>query len=90
MDNLLRERYENNMYELFRMNSKNIEAFGRRDIMEPFVMRNMGRRVMVRDRMGRRRTGMIDGVVPGRGMFIRNRFRREFVPFFLIATLFLI
>ncbi|MFF2754823.1 hypothetical protein ACFVR1_13865 [Psychrobacillus sp. NPDC058041] len=58
--------------------------------MEPFVMRNMGRRIMVRDRRGRRRIGMIDGFVPGRGMFIRNRFRREFIPFFLIATLFLI
>ncbi|WP_391121900.1 hypothetical protein [Psychrobacillus sp. L3] len=62
----------------------------KRDIIESFVMRNMGRRVMVRERMGRRHIGMIDGIVPGRGMFIRNRFRRIFLPFFLIATLFLI
>lgn len=59
--------------------------------MESFARRNMGRQVMLRERTGRRHVGMIDGIVPGRGMFIRNRFRRRvFFPFFLIATLFLI
>ncbi|WP_225986205.1 hypothetical protein [Psychrobacillus glaciei] len=53
-------------------------------------MRNMGSRVVVRERMGRRHIGMINGIVPGRSMFIRNRFRRIFLPVFLIATLFLI
>ncbi len=59
--------------------------------MESFVRRNMGRRIMVRDNMGREQIGMIDGFIPGRGMFIRDRFfRRVFLPFFLITTLFLI
>lgn len=59
--------------------------------MESFVMSNMGRMVMVRDNRGRRNIGRIDGFVPGRGMFIRDRFfRRVFFPFFLITSLFLI
>jgi hypothetical protein len=59
--------------------------------MESFARRNMGRSIMVRDNFGRRHFGRIDGFVPGRGMFVRDRFfRRRFLPFFLIASLFLI
>jgi hypothetical protein len=56
----------------------------------PILMRNMGREVIVMGRDGRMQRGFIDGVDPRRGMFFRDGFRRRrFIPFFLIAAIFL-
>ena len=58
--------------------------------MHNFIMRNQGRAVEVRDHGGRVHRGVIGRVDPRRGVFIHNGFRRSFIPFFLIASLFLI
>ncbi len=58
--------------------------------MQNFIMRNQGRAVEVRDHGGRVHRGVIGRVDPRRGMFIHNGFRRFFIPFFLIASLFLL
>ncbi|AIE60316.1 hypothetical protein [Bacillus methanolicus] len=59
--------------------------------MGNLVMRHYGQAVEVRDRFGRVHRGVIDGVNQTRGMFIRSGFRRRrFIPFFLIASIFLL
>lgn len=59
--------------------------------MNDFMRRYQGQAVEVRGRDGRVYRGVIDGGDPPRGMFIRDRFRRRrrFIPFFLIAAIFL-
>jgi hypothetical protein len=56
----------------------------------PNLRSNIGREVMVMGRDGRFQRGFIDGVDPRRGLFFRDGFRRRrFIPFFLIAAIFL-
>lgn len=51
-------------------------------------MRHMGRPIEVMSRDGRVFRGVMDGVDPPRGgIFIRDGFRRFFLPFFLIAAI---
>ncbi|MFY3792096.1 hypothetical protein ACOQFO_10520 [Ureibacillus sp. MALMAid1270] len=54
--------------------------------------RYQGEAVEVRDRQGRVHYGEIEWIDPRRGMFLRNRFnrRRFFIPFFLLASIFLL
>ena len=56
------------------------------------LMRFMGQPIEIRDRFGRMHRGIMDGFdPPRRGIFIRDPFfRRRFIPFFLIASLFLL
>ncbi|WP_017729219.1 hypothetical protein [Halalkalibacterium ligniniphilum] len=57
--------------------------------MHNLIMQHYGHEVEVRDHDGRVYRGSIDGVNQTRGMFIRDRFfRRIFIPFFLIASIF--
>jgi hypothetical protein len=58
--------------------------------MGNLVMNYYGEPVEVIDRNGRVYRGVIDGVNQQRGMFLRTGFRRRFIPFFLIAALFLL
>ncbi|WP_081485627.1 hypothetical protein [Bacillus methanolicus] len=58
--------------------------------MGNLIMRYYGQPVEVMDRYGRVHRGVIDGVNQTRGMFIRSGFRRRFIPFFLIASIFLL
>lgn len=58
--------------------------------MHNLVMRHRGQAVEVIERNGRVHRGIIEGVDPRRGMFIRSGFRRRFIPFFLIAAIFLL
>ncbi|MFC3882351.1 hypothetical protein ACFOU2_01930 [Bacillus songklensis] len=53
-------------------------------------MNYYGEPVEVIDRNGRVYRGVIDGVNQQTGMFLRTGFRRRFIPFFLIAALFLL
>lgn len=60
--------------------------------MHPLA-RYQGEAVEVRDRQGRVHYGEIEWIDPRRGgMFLRNRFsrRRFFIPFFLLASIFLL
>jgi small nuclear ribonucleoprotein (snRNP)-like protein len=57
--------------------------------MGNLVMKYRGQAVEVKDRNGRVYRGVIDGVNQQRGMFLRTGFRRRFIPFFLIAAIFL-
>jgi hypothetical protein len=59
--------------------------------MHPLV-RYQGQAVEVRDRHGRVHRGVLEGMDPQRGgMFLRSSFfGRRFIPFFLIATIFLL
>jgi hypothetical protein len=62
----------------------------RRDKME-YLARYQGEPVEVIDRNGWVHRGVIEWVDPVRGgMFLRTGFRRRFIPFFLIAALFLL
>lgn len=55
------------------------------------LVRYQGQAVEVRDRHGRIDRGVIEGVDPARGIFVRTSFfNRRFIPFFLIATIFLL
>lgn len=54
------------------------------------LMRYRGQAVEVIDKNGRVYRGVIDGVNQQRGMFLRSGFRRIFIPFFLIAAIFLL
>ncbi|EKN67708.1 hypothetical protein M670_00316 [Schinkia azotoformans MEV2011] len=58
--------------------------------MHNLVMRHRGQAVEVIERNGRVHRGIIEGVDPRGGMFIRSGFRRRFIPFFLIAAIFLL
>ncbi|WP_041089571.1 hypothetical protein [Jeotgalibacillus soli] len=59
--------------------------------MNNLVSRHQGQAVEIRDHTGRIHRGVIEGTDPPRGMFIRDRFRRRrFIPFFLIASIFLL
>ncbi|WP_044747759.1 hypothetical protein [Bacillus alveayuensis] len=58
--------------------------------MGNLVMKYRGQAVEVIDRDGRVYRGVIDGVNQQRGMFLRTGFRRRFIPFFLIAAIFLL
>ena len=60
--------------------------------MEKLIMGYQGQEVEVIDHNGRVYRGIIEGIGmnPHRGMFIRDGFRRRFIPFFLIASLFLL
>jgi hypothetical protein len=58
--------------------------------MGNLVMKYQGQAVEVMDRDGRVYRGVIDGVNQQRGMFLRTGFRRRFIPFFLIAAIFLL
>jgi hypothetical protein len=55
-------------------------------------MRFRGQPIEIRDTRGGFHRGIMDGFDPRRrGVFIRDRFRRRsFIPFFLIASLFLL
>jgi hypothetical protein len=56
----------------------------------PRLMRHMGQEVLIHGRDGRVHRGVMDGVDPPRGVFMRDGFgRRRFFPFFLIAAVFL-
>ena len=57
--------------------------------MHPLV-RHQGQAVEVRDCHGRVHRGVLEGVDPARGVFIRSGFSRFFIPFFLIAAIFLL
>jgi ferredoxin-fold anticodon binding domain-containing protein len=57
--------------------------------MHPLV-RHRGQAVEVRDIHGRVHRGVLAGVDPARGIFISSGFARFFIPFFLIATIFLL
>ncbi len=59
--------------------------------MNHLIINHFGHEVEVRDHFGRVHRGFIDGMDPPRGgMFIRDPFfRRRFIPFFLIAAIFL-
>ncbi|MFC3882366.1 hypothetical protein ACFOU2_02015 [Bacillus songklensis] len=58
--------------------------------MEHLVRRYQGEPVEVMDHYGRVYRGIIDGDPPPGGMMLRTRFGRRFIPFFLIAALFLL
>jgi hypothetical protein len=58
--------------------------------MQNLVMRYQGQAVEIRDHNGRVHRGMLEGIDPPRGMFIHDGFRRRFIPFFLIASIFLL
>lgn len=60
--------------------------------MENLIMEHQGQYVEVIDHNGRVCRGIIEGIGsnPHRGMFIHDGFRRTFIPFFLIASLFLL
>ena len=60
--------------------------------MENLIMAYQGQEVEVIDHNGRVYRGIIEGIGtnPHRGMFIHDGFRRNFIPFFLIASLFLL
>jgi hypothetical protein len=59
--------------------------------MDRLAWAYQGQLVEVRGRDGRIFRGIIDGVNQQRGMFLRtSRFRRIFIPFFLIASIFLL
>ncbi|MDQ0201887.1 ferredoxin-fold anticodon binding domain-containing protein [Neobacillus ginsengisoli] len=54
-------------------------------------MRNyVGRACEIRDHFGRVHRGVIERVDPSRGIFMRRGFFLDFIPFFLIASLFFI
>ncbi len=56
-----------------------------------YLMSYRGQPVEVRDCHGRVYWGVMDGVDPRGGIFLRDRFsRRRFIPFFLIAAIFLL
>lgn len=57
--------------------------------MHHLVRRYQGEPVEVMDRYGRVHRGVIDGDPPPGGMVIRTGFGRRFIPFFLIAAIFL-
>ena len=69
----------------------NLLEKGGRKLPNP-LMRFHGQPIEVRDHFGRVHRGIMDGFDPRRrGVFIRDRFRRRsFIPFFLIASLFLL
>ena len=50
------------------------------------LVRHQGRAVEVRDCHGRVHRGVMERVDPARGIFVRRRF----IPFFLIASIFLL
>jgi hypothetical protein len=53
------------------------------------LMRHMGQEVIIHGRDGRGFRGVMDGVDPPRGVFIRDRFgRRRFFSFIFIAAIF--
>ncbi|MDM5248432.1 MULTISPECIES: hypothetical protein [unclassified Lysinibacillus] len=54
------------------------------------LCRHQGQAVEVRDIHGRVQRGILVGVDPARGIFMRSGFRTFFIPFFLIAAIFLI
>jgi hypothetical protein len=58
--------------------------------VQNLVRRYQGEPVEVIDRYGRVHRGVIDGDPPPGGMFLRTGFGRRFIPFFLIASLFLL
>jgi uncharacterized protein YqhQ len=58
--------------------------------VQHLVRRYHGEPVEVIDRYGRVHRGVIDGVNPQSGMFLRTGFGRRFIPFFLIAAIFLL
>lgn len=60
--------------------------------MENLIMGYQGQEVEIIDHNGRVYGGIIEGIGcnPHRGMFIRDGFRRRFIPFSLIAALFLL
>jgi hypothetical protein len=58
--------------------------------VQNLVRRYQGEPVEVIDRNGRVYRGVIDGVNPQSGMFLRTGFGRRFIPFFLIAAIFLL
>jgi len=57
--------------------------------MENLIRRYQGEPVEIMDRYGRVHRGVIDGDPPRGGMFLRTGFGRRFIPFFLIAAIFL-
>ena len=60
--------------------------------MENLIMQYQGQPVEIIDHNGRVYTGIIEGIGtnPHRGMFFHDGFRRRFIPFFLISSLFLL
>ncbi|MFC0561962.1 hypothetical protein [Halalkalibacter alkalisediminis] len=59
--------------------------------MDNLALQYQGQLVEVRDHYGRVYRGVIDGVNQQRGLFLRTSpFRRIFIPFFLITSLFLL
>jgi hypothetical protein len=59
--------------------------------VQNLVRRYQGEPVEIMGRDGRIYRGVIDGDPPPGGMFLRTGFgRRRFIPFFLIAALFLL
>ncbi|MGE8005170.1 hypothetical protein [Lysinibacillus sp. NPDC093216] len=54
------------------------------------LVRHQGRAVEVRDIHGRVQRGILEGVDPSRGIFMRSGIRIIFIPFFFIAAIFVI
>lgn len=59
--------------------------------MHQLIMQCHGEAVEIWDHHGRVYRGVIDGMDPRGGVFLRDRFfRRVFIPFFLIAAIILL